>query len=163
MPICINDDAGRMLSATTAGAITSYSLNAVSRRGGRQLRRRRRTSSTTRRASRGEYDSAGNLIQEIVWFGDIPAAVLMPNGAGPDALYINTAHLGTRRKITGSSDNDRLRWDSDASGTVGANEYYDGDSKASLTTLGSRASIWTKRRGCVTTTFEITIRSRDDT
>jgi RHS repeat-associated protein len=57
----------------------------------------------------GEYDAQGNLIQEIVWLGDIPVATLRPNGAGVELFYLHTDHLNTPRKITRPSDN-KLRW-----------------------------------------------------
>jgi RHS repeat-associated protein len=57
----------------------------------------------------GEYNSSGTMVQEFVWLGDIPVAVLTPNGAGVNIFYIHTDHLNTPRKITRPSDN-KLRW-----------------------------------------------------
>jgi RHS repeat-associated protein len=60
----------------------------------------------------GEYDSSGNLIQETVWFGDVPVATLRPNGANVDVFYVHTDQLNTPRKVTRPSDNQlRWRWD----------------------------------------------------
>jgi RHS repeat-associated protein len=60
----------------------------------------------------GEYASAGNLIQETVWLGDIPVATLRPNGANVDVFYVHTDQLNTPRKISRPSDNAlRWRWD----------------------------------------------------
>jgi len=58
----------------------------------------------------GEYDSAGALVQETVWLGDIPVATLRPKtGGGVDIFYVHTDHLNTPRKVTRPSDN-KLRW-----------------------------------------------------
>jgi RHS repeat-associated protein len=60
----------------------------------------------------GDYDSAGNLIQETVWLGDIPIATLRPNGGNVDVFYVHTDQLNTPRKVTRPSDNEmRWRWD----------------------------------------------------
>jgi hypothetical protein len=60
----------------------------------------------------GEYDGAGNLIQELVWFGDLPIAVLKPlasPGTGIDVFYVHADHLGTPRKISRPSGNQALQ------------------------------------------------------
>jgi len=62
----------------------------------------------------GEYDASGQLIQEIIWLGDLPVAVLKPaTPANPtvvaDIYYIHADHLGTPRKITRPIDN-RVVW-----------------------------------------------------
>jgi RHS repeat-associated protein len=76
----------------------------------------------------GEYDGAGNLIQEIAWFEDTPVASLRNVGGSVTAFYIHADHLNTPRKITRPSDNAILwRWDSDPFGTDAANEDPDGD------------------------------------
>ena len=40
----------------------------------------------------GEYDGAGNLVQETVWLGDIPVATLRP-GTPVGIYYVHTDHL----------------------------------------------------------------------
>ncbi|TAK64711.1 RHS repeat-associated core domain-containing protein, partial [Methylobacter sp.] len=62
----------------------------------------------------GEYDATGQLVQEIIWLGDLPVAVLKPaTPANPtattDLYYIHADHLGTPRKITRPGDN-RVVW-----------------------------------------------------
>ncbi len=68
----------------------------------------------------GEYDATGQPIQEIIWLGDLPVAVLKPaanSGATPDIYYIHADHLGTPRKITRSNDNRVVwSWESEAFG-----------------------------------------------
>lgn len=76
----------------------------------------------------GEYDGAGNLIQETVWFGDIPVGVLKASGSGVTAFYIHTDHLNTPRRISRSADNATVwTWESDPFGTTAANQDADGD------------------------------------
>jgi hypothetical protein len=41
----------------------------------------------------GKYDGGGNLLQETVWLGDLPVAVLQPGGR----FYIAPDHLGARK------------------------------------------------------------------
>jgi RHS repeat-associated protein/uncharacterized repeat protein (TIGR02543 family) len=68
----------------------------------------------------GEYNATGQLIQEIIWLGDLPVAVLkpaMPASATADLYYIHADHLGTPRKITRPNDNRVVwSWESEAFG-----------------------------------------------
>jgi RHS repeat-associated protein len=68
----------------------------------------------------GEYDATGQLLQEIVWLGDLPVAALKPTtpaSATTDIYYIHADHLGTPRKITRPGDNKVLwTWESEAFG-----------------------------------------------
>jgi len=67
----------------------------------------------------GEYDGTGQLIQEIIWLGDLPVAVMKPatSAATPDIYYIHADHLGTPRKITRPNDNRVVwSWESEAFG-----------------------------------------------
>jgi RHS repeat-associated protein len=74
----------------------------------------------------GEYNANNQLIQEIIWLGDVPLATLRPRaGAGitvgqltganvqvMDQFYIHADHLNTPRAITRPSDNKLVwRWD----------------------------------------------------
>jgi len=67
----------------------------------------------------GEYDSAGKLVQETVWLGDVPVATLRPKSGSTttpiaiDIFYVHADHLGTPRVITRPSDNKVVwKWDS---------------------------------------------------
>jgi RHS repeat-associated protein len=68
----------------------------------------------------GEYDGAGKVIQETVYMGSLPVAVLMPgtNGSRIQAgtlgvNYVYADHLATPRVLTRASDNKMVwRWDS---------------------------------------------------
>jgi RHS repeat-associated protein len=59
----------------------------------------------------GEYDSAGKLIQETVWFGDLPIATLRPKAGSTttpiaiDIFYVHSDHPNTPRIVTRPSDN----------------------------------------------------------
>ncbi|EGW21445.1 RHS repeat-associated core domain-containing protein [Methylobacter tundripaludum] len=67
----------------------------------------------------GEYDASGQLIQEIIWLGDLPVAALKPatSAVTPDIYYIHADHLGTPRKITRPNDNRVVwSWESEAFG-----------------------------------------------
>ena len=64
----------------------------------------------------GEYDGAGNLIQETVWLDELPLATLRPTRTGnptPIAIhYVHADHLGTPRAVTRPGDDQLLwRWD----------------------------------------------------
>ena len=72
----------------------------------------------------GEYDQAGNLIQETVWLDDLPIATLRPTGSGtptPIAVYyVHADHLGSPRAITRPAD-DAIVWRWDNAEPFGAN------------------------------------------
>jgi RHS repeat-associated protein len=123
-------DSGRMTTATNASVTTTYSYNGLGERV------KKTNSALTRHFAYdeaghlvGEYDSAGNLVQETVWFGDIPVATLKANGGGGvNVFYIHTDHLNTPRRITRPNDNTIIwQWDSDPFGVSAANDDPDGD------------------------------------
>jgi len=124
------DDSGRMISATKGGLTGTYWINAL----GQRVRKSVGGTSTYFVYDEsghlvGEYGGGGALIQETVWFGDIPVATLRPKtGGGVDAFYVHTDHLSTPRRISRPSDNVVVwRWDSDPFGSAGANQDPDGD------------------------------------
>ena len=61
----------------------------------------------------GEYDGSGNLIQEYVWDGDTPVAVIRGPVSNPQIYSIETDHLGTPRQIRDASATVRWEWDPD--------------------------------------------------
>ena len=75
---------------------------------------------------RGEYDSSGNAIQEYVWFGDQPLAVLK----GTAVFNVYTDHLNTPRLIADQGNKTVWTWTADPFGTTAANEDADGDGVA---------------------------------
>jgi RHS repeat-associated protein len=70
----------------------------------------------------GEYDAAGNAIQETVWFNGAPVAVMV----GSNAYYVHTDHLGTPRIIT-DGNTVIWRWESNPFGTTAAQSDPDGN------------------------------------
>jgi uncharacterized protein RhaS with RHS repeats len=85
------DDSGRMVSATVGATTTTYDHNGFGERV------KKSDGSTTAYFAYdevghliGEYDANGDLIQETVWFGDIPVATLQPDGqSGVDVFYVH--------------------------------------------------------------------------
>jgi RHS repeat-associated protein len=71
----------------------------------------------------GEYDMAGNTVQETVWLGNTPVATIQNGGT----YFIHTDHLGTPRVITDGNNTELWRWESDPFGVAAANEDVDGD------------------------------------
>ncbi|MDD5412122.1 MAG: hypothetical protein PHF31_12035 [Methylobacter sp.] len=70
----------------------------------------------------GEYNQRGKPIQETVWLGNIPAAVL----AGDKHYFVYADHLNSPRAITDSIGKVVWRWDSDPFGATAQNEdHYD--------------------------------------
>lgn len=76
----------------------------------------------------GEYNSSGGLIEETVWMGDTPVAVLQPNGnGGVSTFYVHADQLNAPRIITQPSSNTIVwRWDTDPFGTAAANSNPSG-------------------------------------
>jgi RHS repeat-associated protein len=71
----------------------------------------------------GEYSSTGALVQETLWLGDTPVAILRAKTGGVDIFYIHADHLNTPRKVSRPSDNKlRWRWDPTPFGTGTPNE-----------------------------------------
>ena len=58
----------------------------------------------------GEYDSTGAPVEETVWLGDIPVAVIKPATPGFTVYYVWSDHLGTPRQITDTANQSRWEW-----------------------------------------------------
>jgi len=119
---------GRRISATATGQTVSYGYNALGQRISKTV-----NGVTTRYVYDeqghlvGEYDGSGQLIQEIVWLGDLPIAALRPGATTPDIYYIHADHLGTPRQITRPSDNKVLwAWESEPFGVSLPNQNPSG-------------------------------------
>jgi RHS repeat-associated protein len=76
----------------------------------------------------GEYDATGAAIEETLWLGDMPVAVVKPTvPTGSEVFYIWADHLGTPRQITDALDNSRWEWpNSDPFGNSAPNENPSG-------------------------------------
>jgi len=124
------NDAGRMATSTSGGVTTTYAYNGLGERVVKTS-----VSGTVYFAydesgrTIGEYDEDGDLIQETVWFEEMPVATLRPDGvSGIKVYYVHTDHLSTPRRITDPTDNAIVwRWDSEPYGATAANEDPDGD------------------------------------
>lgn len=108
-----NNANGRMDSASAGGISTLYRYNG---RGERVIK----TSSVNtsyyvydeQGHLLGEYDASGKPIQETVYLGDLPVAVVSPGASGPAITYIYADHLQAPRVLTQASDNRMVwRWD----------------------------------------------------
>ncbi|MBI3773004.1 MAG: hypothetical protein HY272_09930 [Gammaproteobacteria bacterium] len=71
----------------------------------------------------GEYDQTGTPIQETIYLGNLPVAVVKNNVVY--RLYAD--HLNTPRAIADTTNKVMWSWNSDAFGTTAANEDPDGD------------------------------------
>ncbi len=71
----------------------------------------------------GEYDSTGAVLQETVWRGDIPIAVLRP---GTVVYYVHADHLNTPRKVYNNTKQLRWSWDVGSFGATTPNENPSG-------------------------------------
>jgi RHS repeat-associated protein len=121
---------GRRISATATNLNATYSYNPLGQRVSKTV-----NGTTTRFVYDqqghllGEYNATGQLIQEIVWLGDLPIAILKPNAAEStliDVFYIHSDHLVTPRKITRPSDNKAVwTWESEAFGNTLPNQNPD--------------------------------------
>ena len=100
--------AGRMIAATSGGLSTTYAINF------QNLRVKKSNANETKYYvyddaghMMGEYDQAGNAVQELFWLGSTPVAIrgTMPcltGGSCTEAAtaYVWTDHLNTPREIT---------------------------------------------------------------
>jgi RHS repeat-associated protein len=59
----------------------------------------------------GEYDGSGGVLNETVWLGDLPVAVLTGSGGGAASYYVNPNHLGAPHVITDATGNKVWTWD----------------------------------------------------
>lgn len=60
----------------------------------------------------GEYDATGKPLQETVYLGSIPVAVVTPQAAGANLFYVYTDQINTPRIITSAATNAMVwRWD----------------------------------------------------
>ncbi|MFC5475761.1 RHS repeat-associated core domain-containing protein [Paraherbaspirillum soli] len=119
-------DRGRMVSATNAGNTVSYSHNGLNQRVQKQgpatIVATGSNSYVYDEAGHliGEYDANGQVIEETVYLGDLPVAVLKQTVTGSGATqttatnvyYVYADHLNTPRVITQATDNQMVwRWD----------------------------------------------------
>jgi RHS repeat-associated protein len=124
------DDSGRMETSTSGGVTTTYAYNGL----GERVMKTNATATKYFAYDEaghllGEYDEEGGLIQETVWFEDMPVATLRLDGeSGVDIYYVHVDHLNTPRRVTDPADNEIIwRWDSEPYGAKEADEDPDDD------------------------------------
>ncbi|MFC5474683.1 RHS repeat domain-containing protein [Paraherbaspirillum soli] len=115
-----------MISATNAGNTVSYSHNGLDQRVQKQgpaaIVATGSNSYVYDEAGHliGEYDANGQVIEETVYLGDLPVAVLKQTVTGTGAnqttatnvYYVYADHINTPRVITQATDNQMVwRWD----------------------------------------------------
>jgi RHS repeat-associated protein len=114
--------AGRVVSVNSGTATTSYIYNAF----GQRIQKSGASATTYFVYDEaghliGEYNGAGNIMQETVWMGDIPVATLQFGTSALKTYYVHTDHLNTPRRITNRNTNIIVwRWDSDPFGNGAA-------------------------------------------
>ena len=92
---------GRMKSATVGGQTWQYVYNAL----GQRVEKIGPTATTLFVYDQaghltGEYDQTGKLIEETIWLGDTPIAVLQPSSGGSKLYYVHADHLGAPREVS---------------------------------------------------------------
>ncbi|MFJ2988645.1 RHS repeat-associated core domain-containing protein [Collimonas sp. NPDC087041] len=136
------NDRGRMVSATNGGNTVTYSHNGIEQRVQKQG-----PSSIIATGSNsyvydeqghliGEYDANQQALEETVYLGDLPVAVLTQITTGTGAsqttatnvYYVYADHINTPRVITQATDNQMVwRWDNaDPFGLLPPNENPSG-------------------------------------
>ncbi len=119
----VYDARGRLVQSVSAGLTSTYLYN------GDGQRVKKSNASQTRvfvydgaGHMIGEYNEAGSPIQELVWLGDTPVAVIFGSTVG----NIWTDHLNTPREITNAANQTLWKWDSLPFGETLPNENPSG-------------------------------------
>lgn len=105
---------GRMMTVTVGGIKTLYSYNGLGERVAKSGAAGVLAYYVYDDAGRlvGEYDRSGKAIQETVYLGDLPVAVLKPGAGFTEVFAVYADHILTPRVITRLSDNRMVwRWD----------------------------------------------------
>lgn len=114
------DARGRMIRSDAGGNVTNYQINGLGQRVGKSGYGVQAIPGAAERFVYdaqghllGEYDANGTPIQETVWLGDIPVAVLTP---GQAPYYIYPDQMGAPRAIAALNSKILWTWDHDAFG-----------------------------------------------
>lgn len=115
---------GRLVQATSTAGTTQYSINGLGQRV-RKVTASGETWFVYDEAGHllGEYTSAGVPIQETVYLGDKPVAVIK----GTSISYIYADHLNAPRVITDTANKNIWQWNADPFGVTLADSDPDGD------------------------------------
>lgn len=118
------NNAGRLVKSSKGKLVVSYGYNAL----GQRVQKTSATGTSlfvydTQGHLLGEYQADGKPVQETIWLGDTPVAVLSTAGASTNISYIWADHLGTPRQITDPASKQILwRWDGEPFGNSLADE-----------------------------------------
>lgn len=74
----------------------------------------------------GEYDGTGAMLNETVWLGNLPVAVLTGTGVSAATYYVNPDNLASPHIITDSTGNQAWTWDHFAFGDNAPNQNPSG-------------------------------------
>ncbi|MBK9218395.1 MAG: Ig-like domain repeat protein [Uliginosibacterium sp.] len=124
---------GWLDSLTRNGLTTRYAYNGFAQRVAKLSGSTPNTSADTRLYTYdeaghllGEYTASGQLIQEHVWLGDTPIALIDAQGV----KLVFADQLDTPRRITDTTGKALWKWNGEAFGLTLPNEDADGDGKA---------------------------------
>lgn len=126
----IYDDSGRMVQSVSGGVTANYAYNGLGERVFKQTPAGPRYFVYDEEGHlAGVYGASGALIEELVWFEDIPVATIrLTESGGVGFFYVHTDHLNTPMAVTRASDNAVVwRWDRDAYGNGAPEEDADGN------------------------------------
>ncbi|CAK0778629.1 hypothetical protein CCP3SC1_970012 [Gammaproteobacteria bacterium] len=117
------DARGRMTQAQIGTVTTAYGINGL----GQRVSKNGESGATEFAYDEaghllGEYDASGNAIEETVWLGDIPVAVLTGTGASAAVYYVNANQLNAPRIITDKNGKRVWNWDPLAFGNTKPNQ-----------------------------------------
>jgi RHS repeat-associated protein len=123
---------GWLDSLTRDGLTTRYTYNGLAQRVAKLSGSTPATAADTRLYTYdeaghllGEYTATGQLIQEHVWLGDTPLALIDPQGV----KLVFADQLDTPRRITDTNGKALWKWNGEAFGLSLPNEDADGDGK----------------------------------
>lgn len=95
----------------------------------------------------GEYAQDGRAIQEYVWLGARPVAILRGTGNRVRAYQIHSDHLGTPRQVTDDTGKVVWEWRSGPYGEGMPNEDPDGDGRKFVLNLRMPGQYYDKETG----------------
>jgi RHS repeat-associated protein len=122
------NDRGRLVQAVKGSTTATYTLDGV----GQRVKKTGPTSIVPSGTNYfvydedgkllGEYNSSGALIQEYVWLGSMPIAVLRGSTGTPTIFYVYADQVDRPWVITNAANQLRWRWDTSPFGELVANQ-----------------------------------------
>lgn len=120
---------GRLKSVTVGSTTTSYAYNGFGQRVSKQLGAAIIATYAYDEDGHviGEYDGAGNPIEEHVWLGDTPVVMLAGAAATSSTYYVFADQIDTPRALADSTGKIVWRWEGEGFGMTAPNEDPDAD------------------------------------